>query len=46
MSASTILSAPEISGTALALRSVGVSSGARRSAAASLAFAIVHLLLM
>src|SRR5215470_9154895 len=40
MSASTILSAPEISGTALARRSVGVSSGATRSAAASFAFVI------
>src|SRR5262249_45680333 len=44
-SASTILSAPEISGTALARRSVGVSSGATRSAAASFAVVILYLLL-
>src|SRR5262249_45828929 len=36
---------PEISGTALARRSVGVSSGATRSAAASFAVVILYLLL-
>src|SRR5262249_56147961 len=41
-SASTILSAPEISGTALARRSVGVSSGATRSAAGSFAVGRVY----
>ena len=39
------LSAPEISGTALARRSVGVSSGAIRRAVASRAFVISSLLL-